>query len=162
MLVACNFVAAWLGWSAWLVRERRAFVAAVDWDDGQSAPARIDYDPLAKQSLDPKFDSDRRADIFAMVMFDMPRRAYKRYDPTSPPHLSLLRRAFGDAPRLLLAFYPKPGVAAERARWLFPEAIVLVADDPWTPPGSTRRAANGAAYSPLFAKHPNSREQATR
>jgi hypothetical protein len=133
MLVAFTVVAAWLGWNFWLVRERQEFIRAIDWDEGRSAPASIDYPLLAKQQLDPTFDSVQRARIFTLVMFDMHNHACRRYEPTASRTLSLVRTALGDEPRLLLAFYPKPNVTADRARWLFPEAIILVADEPWTP-----------------------------
>jgi hypothetical protein len=65
------------------------------------------------------------------VIFGRFAAPFKRYNPTSGRGITWWRASMGDKPYWLLVYYPTDDTSADLARELFPEAIIMVADDPW-------------------------------
>jgi hypothetical protein len=141
LFVVFTVVAAWLGRNVWLVGERRAFLENLP----ERAVARVhradDYQlirsppPLRTRELIEQSYVNQAIDAAFQWPSKDPldprsrRLPFTTYPPTEGSELPWLRRSLGDASIQLIACFPGPG--AVRARELFPEAIVMVAEEPW-------------------------------
>ena len=132
MFVALTVVVLGLGWLAWnveVVRQRKAFLAAL------KIPSTARYG-LGPNDGHPARLSDQRIRYYSEVVFcryttpDDSWDAFTTWAPTRSRELSWLRRWLGDKPYWFIAYYPGPSGA--RAHELFPEANIVVADKPWS------------------------------
>lgn len=135
MFVALTVVVLALGWLAWnvkVVRQRKAFLAAL------TLPS------VARHGLGPKDGhparlSDLRITYYSEIVFCRYSTPNDRWDafttwaPASSRKLSWLRRWLGDKPYWFIAYYPGP--SGGHAHELFPEANIVVANKPWSWPG---------------------------
>jgi hypothetical protein len=137
MFAAFTIVACLLGWNIYLVQQRKDFIAQLP--ARAASMIRRDFSapsiPLRHQELlERHLQNDQLDAVFLGPSKDQRdpfshRVPYTTYQPTAPSALPLLRQWLGDQPYWFIACFPGP--AAERARQLFPEATVYVADDPW-------------------------------
>ena len=135
MFVALTVVAVGLGWLAWnveVVRQRKAFLAALK----LPSVARYGHGP---NDGHPARLSDQRITYYSEVVFcryTTPNDSWDLFTtwaPASSRELSWLRQWLGDKPYWFIAYYPGPSGA--HAHELFPEANVVVANKPWSWPG---------------------------
>jgi hypothetical protein len=135
MLVAFTVVAVWLGWNVWLVSARKAFVENLP--DRTVALARREvpsmrphvHEALSRQYFDSAIDAAFRWPSKDPYDPRSRRLPYATHRPSTAGELSWLRRMLGDKPYLIIACFP--GAAAERALKLFPEATIVIANEPW-------------------------------
>jgi hypothetical protein len=140
MFLVCTVVAVWLGWNVHLVRQRRAFIENLPersvfriranvFREMPVPPPQSVRDALERQFFEWAID-----DVFLWPSKDhrdpfSHRLPSTTFQPSAPRELNWLRQWLGDQPYSLIAYFPGP--AAERARALFPEAVIMVADEPW-------------------------------
>lgn len=142
-LLAVAGIAVWLGGNMSLVRQRREFIENLP----TPATYRIRRDLFRKISQPVPADlralmEKNRIDSAIDTAFRWPSKdrrdprsqllPYTIRHPTAPQDIPWLRGAMGDEPYSLIACFEGP--LAERARELFPEAMILVAEQPRNEP----------------------------
>jgi hypothetical protein len=137
-LLAFTAIALWLGWNAHLVQRRKDFIASLPWPYVATPhPQRDAPQPIAyAYQLQAKFEA-----VFLFIRQLDPPPSERTWAPTAPhktrdataSDVPWIRRLLGDTPYCLIAYHPGPPI--DRASSLFPEATVMVADEPWRWPG---------------------------
>lgn len=124
LLVAFTAVAVWLGLNVRLVQRRRDFIASLP------APASArKYWGEVSAAEKPFLMADDISAVFRLPHLGYDTVPYTVHEPTASGELSWIRRQLGDQSYCQITYYPGP--SAEAARQLFPEARIMVADDPW-------------------------------
>jgi hypothetical protein len=141
MFVAFTVIAVWLGWNVHLVQQRTAFIeslpapcrvrlgrAFTNWGDGRPMSAK-DVEGLTAivMTMDAKGVFKVRGPVKNRSADGLVPHAI--FHPTKPCDVSLLRQWLGDDPYRVITYFNGPDGARTHA--LFPEAIVMVANDPW-------------------------------
>jgi hypothetical protein len=147
-LLVFTAVAVWLGWNVYVVRQRREFIATLPWPYVATAYPERNVKPgpvLSAYQLQGKFEA-----VLIFIRQLDPPPSERTWAPTAPHEtrdatasdVSWIRRLLGDTPYCLIAYYPGPSI--DRASALFPEATIMVADEPWPWPGiKVSRIAGG-------------------
>jgi hypothetical protein len=132
MFVALTVVVMGLGWLVWnveVVRQRKAFLAALQ-------RPRVAWYGLGPNDGQPARLSDQKITYYSEVVFCRYTTPNDSWDPfmtwapASSRELSWLRRWLGDKPYWFIAYYPGP--SGSHAHELFPEANIVVANKPWS------------------------------
>lgn len=159
-IAAFTVVAVWLGWNVFVVKQRREFIASLPWPYVAAAYPDLDakppFVPYQRQAIAfPEFDA-----ILIFIRQLNPPPSERTWAPTASHEtrepaasgVPWIRRLLGDTPYHVIAYYPGPSM--DRASSLFPEAKIMVADEPWPWPGIkvSRNAVGRWSYQYAWSK----------